>query len=75
MEKKIKELIEEIRPMLQSDGGDLHFVSFEKKSGILKVELMGACQHCPMAEVTLKKGIEEKIKKEIPEVKEVVNIN
>jgi Fe-S cluster biogenesis protein NfuA len=75
MEKKIKELIEEIRPMLQSDGGDLHYISFDKKTGLLKVELLGACVHCPMAEITLKKGIEEKIRKEIPEVKEVMNIN
>lgn len=71
MEKKIKEAIEQIRPSLQMDGGDVHFVDFDAKSGVLKVELMGHCAHCPMATVTLKQGIEAEIMRSVPEVKEV----
>lgn len=71
LEKKIKAVIEKIRPALQMDGGDVYFVNFEEKSGVLKVELAGHCAHCPMSSVTLKQGIEEEIKKAVKEVKEV----
>jgi len=74
LENKIKKALEKIRPALQADGGDVHFVNFDKKSGRLKVELMGMCAHCPMAEMTLKQGIEQEIRKEVPEVKEVVSV-
>ena len=74
MEKKIIEIIEKIRPSLQQDGGDLHFVNFDKETGVLKVELMGMCAHCPMSQVTLKQGVEVEIMKEIPEVKKVVSV-
>ena len=74
IENKIKKALYKIRPALQADGGDVHFVSFNKKNGVLKVELMGMCAHCPMAQVTLKQGIEKEIKKEVAEVKEVVSV-
>ncbi|MDO8592169.1 MAG: NifU family protein [bacterium] len=69
--EKIKEVLETIRPSLQMDGGDLHFVDFDEKSGVLKVELLGHCAHCAMSAVTLKQGIEAEIVKAVPEVKEV----
>jgi len=74
LENKIKQSLEKVRLALQADGGDVHFVNFDKKSGVLKVELMGMCAHCPMAQMTLKQGIEKEVKKEVPEVKEVVSI-
>lgn len=70
-EKKIKEAIEQIRPSLLMDGGDVQFVNFDEPSGVLKVELMGHCAHCPMSSVTLKQGIEAEIKKAVKAVKEV----
>lgn len=70
-EEKIKKVLETVRPSLQMDGGDVNFVDFDAKSGVLKVELMGHCAHCPMSSITLKQGIEEEIKKIVPEVKEV----
>lgn len=70
-EKKIKEAIEQIRPSLLMDGGDVQFVNFDESSGVLKVELMGHCAHCPMSSVTLKQGIEAEIKKAVPAVKDV----
>lgn len=73
-EERIKEVLETIRPSLQMDGGDVHFVSFDDKSGVLKVEMMGHCAHCPMSQITLKQGIESEITQAVPEVKEVKSI-
>ena len=69
MKEKIKETIDKIRPMLQADGGDVEFVDFE--DGVVKVRLKGACAGCPMSQMTLKNGIEQLLKKSIPEVKSV----
>jgi len=74
VEDKIKEVLEQIRPSLLMDGGDVHFVSFDKELGVVKVELMGHCAHCPMSQLTLKQGIEAEIKGTIKEVKKVVAI-
>lgn len=71
IEEKIKKAIEQIRPSLLMDGGDVHFVNFDEPSGVLKVELTGQCAHCPMSSITLKQGIEAEIKKVVPEVKNV----
>ena len=70
-EEKIKKAIEKIRPMLQSDGGDVQFVNWDEKTGVVDVTLVGMCAHCQMAHITLKQGIEAEIKQEVPEVKEV----
>lgn len=72
-EEKIKLVIEKIRPYLVNDGGDLKFVKYE--DNIVYVQLTGACKSCPMMDITLKDGIEEIIKNEIPEIKEVKNIS
>lgn len=74
MNEKIKKALEKIRPSLQADGGDVHFVNFNEKSGVLKVELKGMCVGCPMAQTTLKQGIEATLKKEISEIKEVIAV-
>ena len=74
MENKIKKALDKIRPSLQADGGDVEFVSFNKDTGVVEVSLKGMCAGCPMAEMTLKQGIEVEIKKSVPEVKEVINV-
>lgn len=71
MEEKIKELLNDIRPYLQNDGGDVEFIKYE--NNILYVKLIGACSHCPMATQTLNDGIERYIKEEVPEVIKVIN--
>lgn len=73
IELKIISIIDKIRPFLVSDGGNLEFVKYE--DNIVYVHLTGSCQNCPMMNVTLKDGIEEIIVNEIPEVKEVKNID
>ena len=72
-ELKIIALIDKIRPFLISDGGNLEFVKYE--DNIVYVRMMGACKDCPMIDMTLKDGIEELIINEIPEVKEVINLD
>ena len=72
-ELKIIALIDKIRPFLISDGGNLEYVKYE--DNIVYVRMFGACKDCPMLDVTLKDGIEELIINEIPEVKEVINLD
>lgn len=73
LEQQIKVLIDKMRPFLISDGGDLEFVKLE--DDIVYVKLSGACKDCSLIDVTLKDGIEEMIINEIPEIKEVRNID
>lgn len=68
------EALNKIRPSLQADGGDVEMVSWDDKKGIVEVRLVGMCAGCPMSQITLKQGIEEELKKAIPEVKEVVGV-
>ncbi len=71
MKEKVEQVITKIRPMLQRDGGDIELV--DVTDGVVKVKLTGACGSCPMSMMTLKMGVENALKKEIPEVKEVVS--
>ena len=71
--KKIKDIIEELKPFLINDGGVLEYIDF--KDGIVYVKLGGACADCSFLDVTLKEGIEQMLMNEIKEVKEVRNIN
>jgi len=70
MQDKVTGVLDKIRPMLQRDGGDLELVSVN--DGKVEVRLTGACAGCPMSTMTLKMGIEQILKQEVPEVKEVV---
>lgn len=72
MQEKVKEVLDKVRPSLQADGGDVELVGVSE-DGIVTVKLTGACAGCPMSQMTLKNGIERILKREIPEVKEVVS--
>lgn len=71
-EQKIINIIDELRPFLINDGGNIEFVKYE--NNIVYIKMMGACSNCEMLDLTLKNGIEAAIKEEVPEVKEVINI-
>lgn len=71
-EEKIKAIIDELRPFLVNDGGDLEFVKLE--DNIVYIKLLGACSNCSLIDFTLKDGIEAAIKEEIPDIEGVVNI-
>jgi Fe-S cluster biogenesis protein NfuA len=67
---KVVNVIEQIRPYLQADGGDINFVELTDDN-IVNVELVGACGSCPYSMMTLKSGVETAVKKAIPEIKSV----
>ncbi len=71
MEEQIKQAIEEIRPSLMADGGDVEFVSLDEATGTVYVRLTGACNSCPMSLVTLKQGVEAFLIQRVPGVKAV----
>ncbi|HET7838934.1 MAG TPA: NifU family protein [Rectinemataceae bacterium] len=69
--EKVQRAIQDVRPSLQADGGDIELISVGE-DGVVKVKLTGACGSCPMSTITLKQGVENYLKKIIPEVTEVV---
>lgn len=71
---RVQGLVDEIRPMLQRDGGDIELVSAAEDTGVVSVRLQGACKGCPGAAMTLKMGVERHLKEHIPEVTEVVAV-
>ncbi|MBW2456060.1 MAG: NifU family protein [Deltaproteobacteria bacterium] len=73
MNEKVEEALNEIRPMLQADGGDIELVEV-KDNGEVHVRLQGACAGCPGAMMTLKMGVERVLKERIPEVTKVVPV-
>lgn len=70
----VGEVLETVRPALQADGGDVELVDVDAEQGVVQVRLQGACSSCPMAQMTLKMGIENQLKAKIPQVKEVVAV-
>ncbi len=72
MIEKIQAVLAEIRPALQADGGDVEFIDYNE--GIVTVRMKGACGSCPMSVMTLKQGIEARMKEQIPEVVSVEQI-
>ncbi len=73
MREKVEDVLNRIKPSLQADGGDVELVEVGE-DGVIKVRLMGACGSCPMSQMTLKMGIEKILKKEVPEVVEVIAV-
>ena len=67
--EKVQQSLEELRPKLQADGGDIELLGVER--GIVKVKLKGACAGCPMSSMTLQWGVENFLKKKIPEIVKV----
>lgn len=74
IERKVKNLIEQVRPYLQQDGGDIRFVEITADN-VVNVELTGACGSCPYSTMTLKNGVENTIRKALPQIKSVEAIN
>jgi len=72
LKNKVEQALDSVRPMLMADGGNVDLVAVE--DGVVKVKLKGACGTCPMAQMTLKMGIERELKRQVPEVTEVVAV-
>jgi len=71
--EKIKSVLDQLRPYLQADGGDMRLVEITDDY-IVRLELLGACGSCPMSTMTLKTGIEGTLKREVPEVQSVESV-
>ena len=74
LETKVRNVIEQIRPYLQADGGDIRFVEITPEN-VVNVELQGACGSCPFSRMTLKNGVEDDMRKALPEIKSVEAVN
>jgi Fe-S cluster biogenesis protein NfuA len=72
-ESRLRAVLDKVRPFLQMDGGDIELVSIEDKNAI--VRLTGACHGCPSAIYTLKMGVEQAIRKEIPDFGELIQVD
>lgn len=68
----IEKVLTQLRPMIHNDGGDIQLVKYE--DNIVYVKLLGACVQCPISQITLKLGVEDALKLELPELKEVVAV-
>ncbi len=71
--ENIEKVLDEIRPHLQADCGDVEFIALEE-DGTVRLRLTGACGACPMSQMTLKAGVERLLKQKIPGIKEVINV-
>lgn len=71
---RIEKALDEVRPHLRMDGGDVQFESFDAKTGVLLVRLQGACAHCAMSSITLQSGVGAAVMEKVPEVKKVLAV-
>lgn len=74
LENKVKNVIDQIRPYLQADGGDIRFLELTDEN-VVNVELQGSCGSCPFSRMTLKNGVEEAVKRALPEIQSVEAVN
>lgn len=72
--EKANETLDQLRPFLEADGGDMEIVEITEDKTV-KVRLLGACSECSMSHMTMKAGLEEALKKAVPEIKEVVAVD
>lgn len=70
-EQQIEDVLATIRPAVRQDGGDIELVGFDRDEGRVRVRMVGACHACPMSMVTLKAGLEQRLRMQVPEVRTV----
>jgi Fe-S cluster biogenesis protein NfuA len=74
IKEEIASSLEQLRPYLQKDGGDVEFVDYDIDKGVLKVRLMGTCRGCPYSQMTLSAGIKRNLQQNFPQIQDVVNV-
>lgn len=72
--ERVEKSLDNIRPYLEADGGDVRIIEITAEN-IVKLELLGACSSCPMSAMTLKAGVEESIRKAVPEIMGILAVN
>ncbi len=71
---RVEAVLEELRPFLQDDGGDVEIVDIDEAKGIVKLRMLGACHNCPSATVTLEHGIRIRLQEAVPEIRELIAV-
>ena len=71
---RIEEVLASLRPAIRADGGDIELVDFDERSGVVRIRMVGACYACPMSSLTLKAGIEQRLRMLIPAVRSVESV-
>jgi Fe-S cluster biogenesis protein NfuA len=74
LQQKVEEALDTIRPYLEADGGNVEVIEITENQ-TLRIELKGACKTCGMSHMTMKSGIEETIRRAVPEIKEIISVN
>jgi Fe-S cluster biogenesis protein NfuA len=72
--ERIEEVLQSIRPAIQADGGDVELIDVDEDAGLVQVRLVGACECCPISMMTLKEGIEARVKRAVPGIVEVTAV-
>ncbi len=72
--EKIEEVLETVRPAIHQDGGDVELIGYDEVEGVVMVRLMGACESCPISMLTLREGIERRLKDQVPGVTRVAAV-
>ena len=72
--ERIEEVLDSIRPAVRADGGDIQLVGFDEVNGVVRIRMVGACYACPMSMLTLKAGIEQRLRMQVPEVRSVESV-
>lgn len=72
--ERIEEVLESIRPAIRGDGGDIELVEFDAARGLVRLRMVGACYACPMSMLTLKAGLEQRLRMQVPEVRAVESV-
>ena len=72
--ERIEEVLQSIRPAIQADGGDVELIQVDESAGRVEVRLVGACECCPISMMTLKEGIEARVKRAVPGIVEVTAV-
>lgn len=75
VEDRILEVLDSIRPAIRADGGDIEFVDYDEVAGEVRIRMVGACHACPMSMLTLKAGIEQRLRMIVPEVRSVETVD
>ncbi len=68
---RIEDVLEAVRPAIRADGGDIELVAFDQDEGLVRLRMVGACHACPMSTMTLRAGIEQRLRMQVPEVRTV----
>lgn len=72
--EKIEEVLETVRPAIRQDGGDVELIDYDEAEGVVKLRLMGACETCPISMLTLREGIERRLKDRVSGVTRVAAV-